>query len=396
LANTARTGYHARRSEYLFGVDNIVIELITRLWNKLVSNIKLHIKQWTRPVTTGLVTGTLSDTMRSRADLIAENALLRQQLIVLRRQVKRPQLTLFDRIRLVLLARFTRFWQQALHIVQPDTLLRWHRDLFRRFWRRKSRKKKRKSRISTETIALIRQMASENHLWGAERIRGELLKLNIKVSKRTIQRYLPKVRWPSGQTWATFLKNHAADIWACDTCACGLAVVHDLWFRALYLFVIIELETRRIVHIAVTPSPTDAWVAQQLREATPWGEDPKYLIHDRDKKYGKQFASVAGGTGIEELQTPYRAPKANAICERCIGSIRRECLDYTLALHRNHLSRVAKEYADYFNHSRPHQGIGQRIPARYGESNPAQPGRIIATPVLRGLHHSYSRVAYPN
>ncbi|MHC4620141.1 MAG: hypothetical protein ACYTEQ_20535 [Planctomycetota bacterium] len=204
-------------------MDNIVFELITRLWNKLIDRVKLHIKQWTRPVTTGPVAGILADTTRSRADLIAENALLRQQLIVLRRQVNRPQLTQFDRIRLVLFARFTRFWQQALHIVQPDTLLRWHRDLFRRFWRRKSRKKKRKSRIPTETIALIRQMARENHLWVAERIRGELLKLDIEVSKRTIQKYMPKVRRPSGQTWATFLKNHAADIWACD-----FTVVHDL------------------------------------------------------------------------------------------------------------------------------------------------------------------------
>ena len=179
-----------------------MIELITRPWNKLVGSVKLRIKQWTKPVTPRLVTGILSDSTRSRADLIAENALLRQQLVVLRRQVKRPKLSQVDRVRLVLLARCTRFWQQALHIVQPDTLLRWHRDLFRRIWRRKSRKKKRKSRISTETIALIRQMSRENHLWGAERIRGELLKLDIEVSKRTIQKYMPKARCQSGQTWA--------------------------------------------------------------------------------------------------------------------------------------------------------------------------------------------------
>ncbi len=270
-------------------------------------------------------------------------------------------------------------------------MLRWHRDLFRRYWRRKSQRKDRKSRIAPETIALIRKMVKENHLWGAERIRGELLKLNIKVSKRTIQKYMPKVRQQSGQTWATFLKNHGGDIWACD-----FTVVHDLLFRAIFIFVIIELETRRIVHTAVTSSPTDAWVAQQLREATPWGEGPKYLIHDRDRKYGQQFTSVARNTDIEELKTPYQAPKANAVCERCIGSIRRECLDYTLIFHRNHLCLVVKEYADYYNRSRPHQGIGQRIPARYGESDPARPGRIIATKVLGGLHRSYSRVACPN
>jgi putative transposase len=172
--------------------------------------------------------------------------------------------------------------------------------------------------------------------------------------------------------------------------------VHDLLFRALYIFVIIELETRRIVHTAVTSSPTDAWVAQQLREATPWTEGPRYLIRDRDKKYGPEFASVARSTGIQELKTPYQAPKANAVCERWIGNIRRECLDHSIILHRNHLSRVVKAYVDYYNRSRPHQGIGQRIPARFGESNPAQSGRIIATPVLGGLHHSYSRIAYPN
>ncbi|MCJ7735957.1 MAG: integrase core domain-containing protein [Anaerolineae bacterium] len=368
-----------------------MIELIIRPWKLLIGRVKLHIKQWTKPVTTGLVAGILSDATGSRLDLIAENALLRQQLIVLRRQVKRPQLTPGDRVRLVLLARCTQFWQQALHIVQPDTLLRWHRDLFRRYWRRRSREKKRKSRIPLETIELIRQMAKDNLLWGAERIRGELLKLIIKVSKRTIQKYMPKVRRPSGQTWATFLKNHASDVWACD-----FTVAHDLLFRALYIFVIIELETRRIVHAAVTRSPGDLWVAQQLREATPWGEGPKHLIRDRDTKYGEQFTSVARSTGIQQLRTPYQAPKANAVCERCIGSVRRECLDYTLILHENHLGRVVREYADYYNRSRPHQGIGQRIPARYGETNPAQSGRSIATPVLGGLHHSYSRVACPD
>ena len=157
-------------------------------WKNLGSRVKQHIKQWTKPVTTTIVTGTLSDMIRSRADLIAENAMLRQQLIVLNRQVKRPQLTNGDRIRLVLLARCTQFWQQALHIVQPDTLLRWHRDLFRRHWRRKSKNKKRKPRIAQETIDLIRQMAKENRLWGAERIRGDLLNLCIKVIKRTVQK----------------------------------------------------------------------------------------------------------------------------------------------------------------------------------------------------------------
>jgi transposase InsO family protein len=326
---------------------------------------------------------------RSRADLIAENVMLRQQLIVLKRQVKRPQLTNGDRIRLVLLARCTEFWQQALLIVQPDTLLRWHRDLFRRYWRRKSSNKNRKPRVSPDTIALIRRMAQENRLWGAERIRGELLKLGVRVSKRTIQKYLPKVRRHSSQTWATFLKNHAVDSWACD-----FTLVHDLLFRPWYIFVIIELQTRRIVHAAVTRSPTDAWTAQQLREATPWGKGPKYLIRDRDDKYGQLFSKVAQSTDITVLKTPVRAPKANAICERFLGSLKRECLDHMLILHSHQLHPIVRAYVEYYNHSRPHQGIEQRVPAQFLRTHRPSSGPIIATPVLGGLHHAYSHGAY--
>ena len=371
-----------------------MIEIIPRPWKQLINRVKLHTKQWTRPTTSAIVAGSLSDLTRSRADLIAENAMLRQQLIVLKRQVKRPKLTQDDRLRLVLFARCTQFWRQALHIVQPDTLLRWHRDLFRLYWRRKSRKKL-TPRIAPETIALIKRMANENRLWGAEHIRGELLKLGVELSKRTIQRYLPKERRTSGQTWATFLKSHTSHIWACD-----FTLIYDLLFRPLYIFVLLELKTRRIVHAAVSASPTDEWVAQQLREATPWGEGPRYLIHDRDSKYGHQFAAVAAGTGIEELKTPFRAPKANvpkvrAHCERFMGSLKRECLDHVLILHRRQLHLILQEYANYYNRFRPHQGIGQRIPSRFDAGFPVQPdnprGTTQSSPVLGGLHHTYSR-----
>jgi transposase InsO family protein len=208
-------------------------------------------------------------------------------------------------------------------------------------------------------------MALENRLWGAERIRGALLKLGVRVSKCTIQKYMPSVRRSPSQTWATFLKNHAGDIWACD-----FTVVHDLLFRPLFIFVVIELQTRRIVHAAVTRSPTDDWTAQQLREATPWGKGAEYLIRDRDSKYGPLFSSVAKSTGIKVLKTPVRAPKANAICERFIGSLRRECLDYMLTLHSRQLHHIVQEYVDYYNQSRPHQGIEQRVPAQYARSYP--------------------------
>jgi putative transposase len=184
------------------------------LWKPFVTWLQLIVKKWTKPASLSLITGTLSDLTRSHADLVVENALLRQQLIVLNRQVKRPQVTNQDRFRFILLAHCTRFWKQALHIVQPETLLRWHRELFRLYWRQKSKNKQNKPKISLEMIELIRKMAKENQLWGAERIRGELLKLGIKVCKRTIQKYLPKVRKSpsSSQTWATFVRNHAQDI----------------------------------------------------------------------------------------------------------------------------------------------------------------------------------------
>ena len=357
-------------------------------WKSFNRLIRQILKIWTKPAAALLVASTLSDINRSRTDLIVENAMLRQQRIVLNRQVKRPQLNQRDRILLVILARCTRFWQQTLHIVQPDTLLRWHRELFRLYWRRKSRM--RKPRISHETIALIKKMAKENRLWGAERIRGELLKLGIRVSKRTIQSYIPKKRKVSGQTWATFIKNHADDIWACD-----FTVVHDLFLRPIYIFVILELKTRRVVHAAVTALPTDAWTAQQLREATPWDRGPRYLIRDRDRKYGTRFSSVAASTGIKELKTPYRAPKANAFCERFMESLKRECLDHMLIMSQQRLRRLVREYVSYYNDVRPHQGIHQRIPGRYDEKDfPSQSGKIMTEPILGGLHHDYTRIGY--
>ena len=361
------------------------------LWTSLSNWCQKLIKHWTKPAPPSLIIGLFSDLTRSRTNLVVENALLRQQLIVLNRQVKRPQFTNHDRFVLILLARCTRFWQQALHIVQPDTLLRWHRELFRFYWRRKSKSKQNQPKISTETIALIRKMAEENHLWGAERIRGELLKLGIKVCKRTIQNYLPKGRKSASlsQNWATFLKNHARDIWACD-----FTVAHDLFFRPWFVFVVMELRTRRIVHTAITKSPTDEWTAQQLREATPWGSGPKYLLRDRDSKYGLHFSAVAKGSGIVELKTPCRAPRANGICERFMGSLKRECLDHILILHGQHLRRVVKEFTIYFNQERPHQGISQLIPDYYDQPEANPIGSITSRSILGGLHHGYSRQTY--
>ena len=235
-------------------------------------------------------------------------------------------------------------------------------------------------------------MARYNRLWGAERIRGELLKLDIRVCKRTIQKYMRCVRPPRsrGQNWRTFLRNHAGEMWACD-----FLQVTDLFFRSLFAFFIIELKSRKVIHVGVTRSPTDVWTAQQLREATPYGHTPKYLIRDNDSKFGLCFARVAATSSIKILKTPYHAPRANAICERFLGSVRRECLDHMLILHEKQFHRVLHAYVTYFNEARPHQGIHQQVPQGKVPFIPlGQCGdRIISVPVLSGLHHEYRKVA---
>jgi putative transposase len=348
---------------------------------------------WTRPdASRPLVRGAIADLARGKPQLVAENALLRQQLIVLGRTAKRPRFTPTDRALLVLLASRVRAWRQAVLLVQPETLLRWHRAGFRLLWRGKSAPRCRQPRVPADTADLIRRMARENRLWGAERIRGELTKLGLRVSKRTVQRYMRPVRppRPSGQAWGTFLRTHAREIWACD-----FLQATDLFFRPLFAFFVVELASRRVVHVGVTRSPTDAWAAQQLREATPEGQTPRFLIRDNDGKFGPEFARVASASGIETLRTPPRAPLANAICERFLGSVRRECLDHVLLLDDKHLRRVLVEYVRYFNHARPHQGLGQRVPAPPDPAGVPQrtDGPVLAASILGGLHHEYRRAA---
>jgi len=366
---------------------------LRHLARRFLAAARTRVAQWTRPAPLAVAVGAAADATRSRTALLLENALLRHQLIVLNRSVKRPRLTAADRGFLVLLASRLRIWAGALVIVRPETVLRWHRAGFRLFWRRQSRPRTApKPKVAAETIALIRELAAANRLWGAERIRGELLKLGIHVSKRTIQRYLQQARprHRSGQAWSTFLGNHAGEIWACD-----FLQLTDLWFRPLYAFFIIALGSRRAVHVGVTRHPTDAWVAQQLREATPFGTAPRFLVRDNDRKYGSRFDHVATASGIRVLRTPVRAPRANATCERFLGSVRRECLDHVLVLGEHHLRRVLREYLGYFDNARPHQGIGQAIPAdsTAAERQGAGRGRVVAVPVLGGLHHDYRRVA---
>jgi putative transposase len=317
---------------------------------------------------------------------VLENAVLRHQVNVLRRGSKRRKLHLIDRLKLLLGARLLPSWRRAIAIVQPETILRWHRAGFHLFWRRRSLPRK-KSPLPSETIDLIRDMAARGRLWGAERIRGELLKVGINVSKRTVQKYMrgARGRRDGGQSWATFVKNHAERMWACD-----FIQTHDILFRQVYAFFIVHLGSRRVVHVAATRHPTQAWTAQQLRNATMDGDVPAVLLRDRDDKFGPAFDRVAQGVGAKVIRTAVRAPNMNSVAERFVSSARRELLDHVLLADDLHLASMLRQYQRYFNESRPHQGPGQRIPA--GPATVIDPSKpIIVTSVLGGLHVDYHR-----
>ena len=355
---------------------------------RVASTVGAGLRRATQPFP--LLGGLAVDLARSHSELVAENAMLRQQLIIASRAVKRPALRVHERGLLVLLARLVPRWRNALLLVKPETVIRWHREGFRLFWRRKSRPAgRRQPRLDREIIALIRKMAVANVLWGAQRVRGELPKLGIRVAKRTIQKYMRGARPPlphHGQPWLTFLRNHS--VWACD-----FLQVYDVWFRPIFAFFIIDVNAKRVVHVATTRAPSQQWTAQQLRNATPFGHGPRFIIRDRDDKYGAVFDRVAKSAGMRVLKTAVQAPLMNATCERFLGSARRECVDHVIVLGERHLLHVLREYAlGYFNTARPHQGIGQRIPAHGDRVAFARGGSVVAIPVLGGLHHDY-RVA---
>jgi transposase InsO family protein len=336
--------------------------------------------------------------LRPPTTLAAENLFLRKQLALYHeRHVKPRRATKATRLALVWLSRYFN-WHEALAMVQPDTLTRWHRQGFRLFWRWKSRPGR--PRIPVALQALIRRMARDNPTWGQERIANELLrKLGLRGSPRTVRIYLPKRldRGPSyrvqSQRWATFVRNHAQAIIACDFCVAITAT-----FRILYVFVVLEHASRRLLHVNVTAYPTAAWTLQQLREAIPSEHTYRFLIHDRDGIFSQALDQRMHNLGLRVLKTPPRTPQANAICERFFATLRHECLDFVIALTEHHLRRLLQEWVAHYNRGRPHMSLGPGIPQPpVALPVPLQAHRhrivphlgVMTHPILGGLHHEY-------
>ena len=324
----------------------------------------------------------------TRAALAAENLALRHQLVVLQQSVKRPKLRPRDRIFWVWLSKLWGGWRSCLLLVQPATVLRWHRDGFKRYWRRLSgRNKPGRPKIPAEIRHLIRRMCRENVLWGAPRILSELRLLGYWVAERTVAKYMIRHRKPPSQTWRTFLENHASDIAAVD-----FFTVPTVTFRVLYCFLVLLHDRRQVVHFNVTAHPTAQWIAQQVVEAFPWDTAPRYMIRDRDMIFDTWFRERVKQIGMKEVIIGRRAPWQNPYLERLIGSIRRECLDHVIIMNEAHLQRMLTLYLDYYHNSRPHLSLGRNAPVPR-QVEPPEKGKVIATPQVGGLHHRYIRVA---
>ncbi len=327
----------------------------------------------------------LASPFKSKIRLEAENATLRHQLMVLRRKVKgRARLTNNDRWFFAQLYRWFPSILPAFIITRPETLVRWHRAGFRRYWRWKSRGRGGRPPIEAELRALIGQISRENLLWGAPRIHGELLKLGFELAQSSVAKYMVKHRGPPSQGWRTFLRNHAPDIAAMD-----LFVVPTIGFKLLYGFVIVRIDRRDLVWINVTTNPTAEWIARQITEAFPWDGAPRYMIRDRDRIYGIVVTRRLRAMGIRDKPIAPASPWRNGFAEGLIGSLRRECVDHVIVLGEAHLRRILKNYAAYYNGVRTHRSLQKDAPV----SRPIQrSGAINSHAILGGLHHQYVRI----
>jgi putative transposase len=319
--------------------------------------------------------------------VVLENLALRQQLSIYKRKRKRPRLAGHDRWFWIGLSLVWKGWRQALCIVHPDTVVRWQRERFRRYWAQLSKRSGRTGRpaVSLQIRTLIRTLAQANPLWRAPRIHGELKKLGIEVSERTVSRVLRTVKRPPSQTWRTFLQNHIAEIVAVD-----FFTVPTIRLRVLFVFLVIEHQRRRVIHFGVTEHPTAEWAAQQVVEAFSERDGKHYLIRDRDSIYGHEFCRRIQSLSMKDVVTAPQSPWQNAFVERLIGSIRRECLDHVVVLSQRHLRRLLKSYFAYYHCSRTHLALAKDAPDPRAIM---RRGEITAIQQVGGLHHRYERRA---
>jgi transposase InsO family protein len=325
------------------------------------------------------------DLFKSRSRLQAENLFLRHQLnIALRRAPSRIRLSGSDRALLVLITKLRPNLVGMARLVQPETILRWHRTGFRLFWRWKSRHRAGRPKIDRDLRYLIRRISTENPLWGASRIHGELLMLGLEVAQSTVSKYMVWRRNPPSQSWKTFLRNHGEAIAAIDMC-----VVPTVTFDLLFAFLVLGHGRRHLLWFEVTRYPTADWLARQITEAFPWASAPTYLVRDNDRAYGLAFQRRVRAMGIRDRPISPSSPWKNGIAERLIGTLRRECLDQMLVFGEAHLRRILSAYATYYNQARTHMALRKDAPIhRAVQRN----GAIIALPVLSGLHHRYVRI----
>jgi putative transposase len=327
----------------------------------------------------------------SRHKLALEAVALRQQLAVFKRKQARPKLRTLDRMFWIALRHLWPGWTEALIIVKPETVVSWHRAGFRLFWRlRSSFRRPGRPKISQEIRQLIRRMKVDNPRWGAPRIHGELLQLGFQISEPTVSRYLHRLKphhnEGKARRWIAFLNNHREVIAAFD-----FFTVPTLTFRVIYCFFVIEHSRRRILHFSTTAHPTSEWIVQQLREAFPLPCPHRYVILDRDAKFGSDVVEFLKASGIKPVRTSARCPWQNGIAERWVGSCRREMLDYVIPLNEQHLKRLGNEYVAYYHEDRTHNSLSKQTPTRRPiQSRPDASCEILSLPRIGGVHHLYS------
>jgi putative transposase len=337
--------------------------------------------------------GWLVSAFRSREDLVLENLALRQELLALHTQQPRRRLTALHKLFWVALRTLWSGWTKPLILVTSRTVVNWHRVEFRLYWTWVSRVSQvgGRKRVSKEVRALIFRMVAENPTWGAPRIHGELLKLGFEVSERSVSRWIRRApRDPdSAKRWLAFLRNHREAIAAMD-----FFTVPTLTFGVLYCFFVISHDRRKILHFNVTRNPHPVWVVQQLRETWAFNEPHRFLLFDRDTKFGADVVSAVRGMGSEPTRTAFRSPWQNGVAERWVGSCRSDLLDHVIILNERHLKRLMSSYLLYYHEDRTHLGLAKDTPAgRPTAIRSARERKIQSFPRLGGLHHRYAVAA---